>query len=319
MNQIRIVYFGTSAFAVPPLLALLARPEAFEVLAVVTKPDQPVGRHQTITPSPVAAASRAAGLTTLTPDKLRGNEAFLAELRALAADCLVVAAYGRILPPAVLAAAKHPPLNLHGSLLPKHRGASPIQAALAAGDAVTGVSLMQMDEAVDHGAVYDTVTVPIEPTDDYPSLEARMAAAAATLLTDDLPRIVAGELAAAPQDHAAATYAGILSKADALIDWRGMTAEQIVNRLRAFTPWPGLCANWQRTADKALRLNLKAVAADKASRLAPGQVGLSPDGYPLVGTSDGALRLITVQPEGKSPMDGKTFLNGYRDFLQAQL
>lgn len=318
---IKIVYFGTSPFAVPPLLALLDRPGDFEVVAVVTKPDQPIGRDQRLTPSAVAKAAHVRGLKVLTPAKMR-DEAFQAELGALGADVFVVAAYGKILPAAILALPPRGCVNLHGSLLPKHRGASPIQAALAAGESETGVTLMGMDEEMDHGATYSRVVVAITDDDTFATLEAKLSAAAADLLVRDLPAVVDGALPPVPQNHAAATYTGIIGKEAGLVDFAAATAKEISDRRRAFDPWPGLHVIWTRK-NQPLRLVLKAVtplAEAAPTGLAAGTVFRAADGFPAVACANGtALRLELLQPEGKKPTDGKALLNGYGDFVGTKL
>jgi methionyl-tRNA formyltransferase len=314
----RIVYFGTSRFAVPPLMALLRQPGLFEVVAVVTRPDQPVGRKQVLTACPVAEAARAAALPTLTPTNLK-DEALLAQLRDYQADFFVVAAYGRIIPATMLAIPRLGNVNLHGSLLPAYRGASPMQAALAAGDTVTGVTLMGVDEEMDHGPIFSTVSVPIEPGDDFNALEAKMAVAGAELLVSDLPRIAGGELQPKAQAHEAATYTRIIKKEDGLIDWKASTAEAVHNRARAYSAWPGIYAYWHRRG-QALRLVIRETAiTKKTAGLAAGAVFRDVDGTPAVACVDGAVRLVSLQPEGKPAMPGKAFLNGYSDLVGSEL
>lgn len=314
----RIVYFGTSRFAVPPLLALLQQPELFDVRAVVTRPDQPVGRKQVLTACPVAEVARANGLPTLTPTNLK-DEALLAQLRGHDADFFVVAAYGRIIPAAMLALPRLGNVNLHGSLLPAYRGASPMQAALADGLTETGVTLMGVDEEMDHGPIFSTVSVAIEANDDFTSLESKMAEAGAGLLLRDLPRIASGELKPIAQDHAAATYTRIIKKEDGLIDWRLMTAQAVHNRARAYAAWPGIYAYWHRRG-QALRLVIRETAVtQKPAGLAAGAVFRDTDGTPAVACAEGAVRLVTLQPEGKPAMPGKAFLNGYSDLVGSEL
>ncbi|HSD12467.1 MAG TPA: methionyl-tRNA formyltransferase [Patescibacteria group bacterium] len=316
--MLRIVYFGTSPFAVPPLKALFGAKGRAEVVAVVTKPDKPVGRKGELQSSPVAKAAREAGAMLLMPASLK-TEDLQERLAALHADLFVVAAYGKIVPRAVLDLPKLGCLNLHGSLLPKYRGASPIQAAIAAGERETGVSLMRMDEQVDHGPVLATVAVPIDPGDTYGTLEAKLADAAADLLVAHLDDIAEGKLVPEEQPHDAATYTAIIGREDGFVRWDGADAKAVERRLRAFDPWPGLYAVWTRNG-RPLRLKLTDVhAIENRPGLEPGTAFIDDEGFPAVSARTGAVRLVQVQPEGKKPMDGKAFLNGYKDFAGAEL
>lgn len=318
MKPLRLVYFGTADFAVPPLEALLQNPDKFEVLAVVTRPDQPVGRQQVLQACPVAHLARKTGLQTFTPRKIKKNEEFLAALNDLAADFFVVAAYGKILPQRLLDMPKLGPVNLHGSILPAYRGASPIQAAIADGQTETGISLMVMDAEMDHGGVFSVEKVRIAPDDTHESLERKMGLTAAGQLVRDLPSIAAGDLKPQEQEHDQAAFTKIIKKEDGLADW-SLPAASLANLLRAYTPWPGLYTVWQRRSDKSLRLTLKEVEALPTTEGAPGTVSKTADGYPAVTTANGTLKLLTVQAEGKRPMSGKDFLNGYRDLIGSQL
>ncbi len=316
--MLRIVYFGTAPFAVPPLKALFGAKGRAEVVAVVTKPGKPVGRKGELQSSPVAKAAREAGAMLLMPPSLK-TEDLRERLAALNADLFVVAAYGKIVPRAVLDLPRLGCLNLHGSLLPKYRGASPIQAAIAAGERETGVSLMRMDELVDHGPVLATVAVPIDPGDTHGTLETKLAGAAADLLVAHLDDIAAGKLASQEQRHDAATYTAIISREDGFVRWDGADARIVERRLRAFDPWPGLYAVWTRNG-RPLRLKLTDVhAIENRPGLKPGTAFIDDEGFPAVSAKSGAVRLLQVQPEGKKPMDGKAFLNGYKDFSGAAL
>lgn len=316
--MLRIVYFGTANFAVPPLKALFGAKGHAEIVAVVTKPDKPVGRKGEPRPSPVAAAAREAGAMLLMPPTLKGDE-IRDRLEALHADLFVVAAYGKIVPQAILDLPALGCLNLHGSLLPKYRGASPIQAAIAAGERETGVTLMRMDEQVDHGPILATVSVPIEPGDTYGTLEAKMADAAADLLVTHLDDIAAGRLVPQEQRHEEATYTAIIGREDGFVRWDGIDAQAVERRLRAFDPWPGLYAVWTRNG-RPLRLKLTDVhAIENRPGHRAGTAFVDDEGFPAVAARSGAVRLLQVQPEGKKPMDGKSFLNGYKDFGFATL
>jgi methionyl-tRNA formyltransferase len=265
----------------------------------------------------VAKLARSQGLEVMTPKKIKNNEDFLAKLKDSNADFFVVAAYGKILPDSVLNVPRLGSINLHGSILPKHRGASPIQAALAAGDAETGVSLMAMDAEMDHGDVYDIERVTIDPKDTHATLEKKLSAIAAEQLVRDLPRIARDEIKPKRQDHDLATFTRIIRKEDGLVDWRTDAGPTVINKLRAYTPWPGLYTIWQRSPNKLIRLNIKEIrpTAAPTPAPAPGRVFRSPSGYPSVMTADGGVELVTLQPEGKKPLDGRVFLNGYQDFM----
>lgn len=320
--MLRVVYFGTASFAVPPLKALLADRGRFEVVAVVSQPDKPAGRDGVISSSPVAKVAREADVTLLQPAKMKADET-REMLAALNADLFVVAAYGRIIPKTLLDLPKHGALNLHGSLLPKYRGASPIQAAIASGDAETGVTLMRMDEEVDHGPTYAMARVTIEPTDTYATLEAKLADVGAELLLAEVDAVVSGKRQAAEQDHSEASFTAIIDRHDGFVGWAADDAAAIECRRRAFTPWPGLYAVWKRKG-APLRIKLLDVAALPSSEAptgtaVPGTVFKTADGFPAVAAKSGALKLLLVQPEGKKAMEGKLLLNGYQDFVGSVL
>jgi methionyl-tRNA formyltransferase len=316
MDIIKIIYFGTSDFAVPPLRALIESPELFDVMAVVSQPDKPVGRKQVMTPPPVAAFARENGLKLLQPDSLKDGETEYA-LKDLDADVFVVAAYGKIIPKDILELPRLGALNLHGSLLPKYRGASPIQTAIAEGEGATGVTLMLMDEKMDHGPILSKLVVEIDREDDYLSLTDKLADTAAQLIVEDLPKFIDGKLNPQEQDHESATYTRLLRKDDALVDWKNEGAERIERKVRAYTSWPGTIAVFPRKNGENLKV--KILWAESLSKpgqgLIPGQVLQTEDGFPLAIAERGALKLLEVQPNGKRPMPGDAFLRGYPDIL----
>ena len=300
----RIVYFGSGAFAVPPLERL--HKAGYPILAVVSQPPKPAGRGMRLQPTPVHSLAESLGLPVLTPQRARAPE-FLAHLRALAPDLIVLASYGKILPQAVLEIALLGNWNLHGSLLPKYRGASPIQYALLNGERETGVTLMEMVAEMDAGDIYLQATEPIHPDDDYGALEARLAARAASLLLDGLERLQAGTLTRTPQDHAAATYAPLITKDDTRIRWEE-PPERCRNRIRAFSPKPGAFTVWR---GKTLKL-WRAEVAPRTGGAAPSAIiACAPDDL-RVACGEGALRLLEVQPESRPRMDSRAFINGYR-------
>ncbi|MDW8106511.1 MAG: methionyl-tRNA formyltransferase [Armatimonadota bacterium] len=299
-----MVYFGSGAFAVPALEQLQAA--GYPILAVVSQPPKPAGRGMQLQKTPVHARAEALGLPVLTPARLRDPE-FLAHLRALAPDLLVLASYGKILPQSVLEVAPLGNWNLHASLLPKYRGAAPIQYALLNGETETGVTLMEMTSELDAGDIYLQVAEPIYPEDDYGTLEARLAQRAAQLLVEGLSRLEAGTLIRTPQNHAEATYAPMLTKEDARIRWEE-PAERCRNRIRAFSPKPGAFTYWR---GKLLKL-WKALTVPDTLPAEPGTIlSVTPENF-LVACGQGALRLLEVQPENRARMEARAFINGYR-------
>jgi methionyl-tRNA formyltransferase len=309
-TPLKIIYFGTADFAVPPLQALLNDQASFEVVAVVSQPDRPAGRKGELKASPVSAVARESGLDLFQPEKL--DEKAIWTLQELEADVYVVAAYGLIMPHAVLDIPPGGALNLHGSLLPKYRGASPIQTAILEGETETGVTLMKMDAKMDHGAILDTVRVEIMETDDYLSLTGKLAEAAAGLLVEALPKYQDGELTAEEQDHDAATYTKILKKEDGRIDWN-QPATRIERQIRAYRPWPGTF-----TADHLKILAVEIKDAPLPEGIAPGTITKTEDCEPLVACADRWLKLEEVQPPSKKPMTGADWLRGHPEIETLQ-
>jgi len=310
MEQSRIVYFGTADFAVPPLQSLLACPENFDVVAVVSQPDRPAGRHRERLPSPVSAMVQRSKLPLLQPESV--DLPFLEALRGLRADLFVVAAYGRILPRQVLEMPKLGSVNLHGSLLPKYRGASPIQSAILDGETETGVTLILMDEKMDHGPILATAIETIREDDDYLSLAGRLSEAAAGLLTDSLTRLADGTLHTQEQDHSLATFTKMIRKEDGLIDWTTADAWEVERRMRAYRPWPGIHFDWTTRNGHTVRTRLLATEVVHANGQTPGAVIETENGLPAVVVADDeAVLLVEVQPEGRRPMSGANFLRGY--------
>ena len=231
----RVVFLGTGDIGVPSLKALAQ--SGHEVRAVFTRPDRPAGRHLKLRPPPIKAAALELGLRVFQPEKIRGAEA-VRELMSLEPDVIVVAAYGQILPKTILSLPRFGCMNIHASLLPRHRGASPIHSTILAGDKKSGVTIMQMDEGLDTGDILFQVTIAIEPAATAGSLHARLAHLAPDVLVECLNRLALGTLKPQKQDHALATYAPKLTREDGEIDWN-KPAEEIERRIRAMTPWPG--------------------------------------------------------------------------------
>mgnify|MGYP001200803609 CR=1 FL=1 len=306
----RVVFMGTPAFAVPSLDALLAAAGLVEVVGVFTQPDRPAGRGRSVAPSPVKARALAAGLPVAQPASLRRAPAApegLAALEALSPDLVVVAAYGLLLPPAVLDGPRFGALNVHASLLPRWRGAAPIQHAILAGDATTGVTIMRMDAGLDTGPTVAAAATPIGADETASALTERLAQLGAALLVATLPGWFAGTAVATPQDDAAATHAPRLDRADGRLD-AAEGAAALARRVRAMQPWPGA---WLPLADGT---GLKVLGADVVPTAWPAALGaghiVAVEGWPVLVTADGGLRLRTVQPPGKRPMDGDAFLRG---------
>ncbi|RFA24780.1 methionyl-tRNA formyltransferase [Alkalilimnicola ehrlichii] len=297
-----VVFAGTPDFAVPPLERLLAG--SFRVSAVYTQPDRPAGRGRKPKPSPVKQQAVEVGIPVYQPVSLRDAQA-QAELAALKPDVMVVVAYGLILPQAVLDIPRYGCVNIHASLLPRWRGAAPIQRAILAGDKETGVTIMQMDAGLDTGPMLGDVRIPIVAGDTAGSVHDRLAQAGADLLVEVLPRLAAGRLQPVPQPEAGVCYAEKLSKAEARIDWQH-SAEALARQVAAFNPWPVAQTAW---GDAVLRIwEAEAVAGSSAA--APGEI-LRADKQGIdVATGNGALRVLRVQAAGGRAVSVADFLNG---------
>jgi methionyl-tRNA formyltransferase len=299
----RVVFMGTPAFAVPSLDALARAGHA--ILAVVAQPDRPAGRGQALREPATKAWARERGVPVLQPEKVRDGR-LAAELAALRPDVLCVAAYGRILGKDLLELAPHGAVNVHGSILPKYRGAAPVQWAIANGETETGVSIMQMDEGLDTGDVLLQRTLPIGDVDTAETLAPRLAALGGEALCDALLRAEQGTLVAVRQDPARATLAPILTKEDGRVDWSA-PARRIACRLRGFQPWPGA---WTSLDGRTVKL-LEA-APDGGAGGPPGDARRAARGV-RVACGDGTALLVTrLQPEGRGPQDALAFLNGLR-------
>ena len=303
----RAVFLGTADFAVPSLRALA---DAHDVVAVVTQPDRPGSRGRPA-PRPVADAATDLGVPVLQPARSRAPES-VDEILALHPDVLVVAAYGQIIPAALLDGPRYGGINVHGSLLPRWRGAAPVAAAILAGDAETGVSIMQMDTGLDTGAVFDVATTPIAAHDTTPLLLARLAGMGAGLLIDVLARVESGEAVATAQDETAATQAPRLQRADGSVSWQDVTAAGLDRRIRALQPWPGVTA--PLGGQPVRLLDGEALAADPTGvePVAPGTVVATGRDTVDVATAAGVFRLATVQPPNRRPMSAAAYLRGRR-------
>ncbi|AGA90043.1 methionyl-tRNA formyltransferase [Thioflavicoccus mobilis 8321] len=301
MSDTKIVFAGTPEFSVPCLRALLEGPA--QVVAVYTQPDRPAGRGRHLAASPVKETALAHGLPVYQPATLK-DPAAVATLAGLAADLMVVAAYGLLLPTTVLDTPRLGCINVHASLLPRWRGAAPIQRALLAGDAETGITIMGMEAGLDTGPMYLTRTTPIGPRDTGGSLHDRLAELGAEALLAALPGILDGSLHPQPQDPDLATYAKKLTKEEALIDWT-QPAPAIDRQIRAFNPWP---VAETRLGPTTLRIWEATVIADPGDA-APGTVVATGKAGIDVATGEGRLRITRLQPPGKRPMAAADYLN----------
>lgn len=299
----RVAFMGSPDFALPSLRALAAN---YDVVGVVTQPDRPAGRGKQLTPPPVKTHAQELGLPVIQPAHLRKPEA-IAQLRAWAPDVIVVAAFGQILRQEVLEMPPHGCINVHASLLPRWRGASPIQAAILAGDAETGVTIMRMDKGLDTGPILSQRATPISSEDTAASLSNKLSVLGANLLLETLPPYLSGELRPTPQPESGVTSAPILKKSDGELD-PALSAEALARKVRAFSPWPGAFILWKGQPIKIHR----AFVARGSGKV--GQHSID-DGLPALGTADGLLALEEVQPAGKKPMSGAEFLRGVRDWI----
>ena len=306
MAALKIIFMGTAELSCASL-EKLARDKKFSILAVVTQPDKPKGRELKLTPSPVKALAEKLNLPVLQPLKAR-DEKFISELRELKPDLLVVVAYGQILPPALLAMPPHGCLNVHTSLLPKYRGAAPIQWAIADGEPETGVTIMQMDAGLDTGPILSIRRTPILPTDDSQILHDRLAQLGAELLAETIPGYIAGNILPQPQPATGSTYAAKIKKEDGKIDWH-QPAEKIWNRLRAFTPWPGAFTFLQADGKPQL---LKIWRAEPVAKIGgAGEILSAEKSGIVVGCGKNALRILELQREGGKRMTAEQFLIGH--------
>ncbi len=300
-RDLRVIFLGTPRFALPSLEAVAA---AATLVAVVTQPDRPSGRGRIMTPSPVGVAARALGVRLLQPERLR-DPAVVAELAALRPDLLVTVAYGRLIPRAVLTLPPHGGINLHPSLLPAYRGASPIQRAIADGATMTGVTVMYLADELDAGDIILQREVAIGAEEAAGELEGRLAEEGAMLLVEAIRLVARGQAPRRAQDPARATYAGKIAKADGELKWE-RPARELVNVVRAMNPWPCAYTRWREGMLRIWR------ARTVDGRGLPGQVVAANDDGITVAAGDGAVVLMEVQPEGGRRMSVGDFLRGHR-------
>jgi methionyl-tRNA formyltransferase len=299
----RVVFLGTPEFAVPSLHALIS--SAHEVAAVLTQPDRPKGRGKEVAESPVKSAARAAGLSIYQPERIRRPE-IVELLNGIAPELMVVVGYGQIIPQTIIDLPRYGILNVHASLLPKYRGAAPIQWAIASGEAQTGVTIMQIDAGLDTGDMLLKASVPIKPDETALDLSARLAPLGAGLLIEALRQIATNSIHREKQNEAEATYAPVLKKEDGLIDW-SRPAPQIYNCLRGFTPWPGAY-----TTFRGQKLLVLSARVTEDSPVSPGTLR-SDNRRLIVGCGENSvLELLEVQLSGKKRISAQAFINGYQ-------
>ena len=305
-RQVRLVFCGTPRFAVPTLEALLAA--GHEIPLVVTQPDRPVGRAQEMTAPPVKQTALEAGLAVTQPEKIRNNEEFRARLEAIAPDAIVVVAYGRIIPPWMLALPRLGCINLHASLLPKYRGAAPIQWVVAMGETVTGNTTMLLEEGLDTGPILLQETMTIGPEQTAADLFEVLAEAGAPLMVETLAGLDAGRIPPRRQDDAQATLAPLLDREDGRMDFAARTAAELKNRWRGFQPWPGAFTSLD--GKKLIVHRMDAVEAAEDLVAEPGTMRVL-DHRPLVACAQNTwLELVEIQLEGKKRLGAAEFLRG---------
>ena len=302
-RSLNLVFCGTPRFAVPTLARVVET--GLQVNLVVTQPDRPRGRGMEVTFSPVKQLALELGLPVAQPEKIKNNQEFQQQLTALGSEAIVVVGYGRIIPPWMLSLPPLGNVNLHGSLLPRYRGAAPIQWAIARGETVTGVTTMRLDAGLDTGDILLQKSVPIAASDTADSLAPRLAEIGADLMVETLRGLQAGSIHPRPQDHSQATLAPILKKEDGRMDFH-RPASELYNRLRGFQPWPGAYTTFRNR-------NLAVWAARPVEHeLVRAELSVSADQL-IVGCAPGtALELLELQPEGKKRMPAKDFIHGYR-------
>ncbi len=310
----RLVFMGTPEFAVPVLRALADAEH--DVAAVYTRPDRRAGRGSRMAAPPVKRAALELGLCVRQPASLRRDEEAQREIRELAPDAIVVAAYGLFLPPDTLSAPKLGCVNIHPSLLPRYRGPSPVVTALLNGDESTGVTLMLPDEGMDTGPILAVRETSIGADEDAQTLTARLFEMGATLLVETLPAWERGEVRAVAQDDALASVTSLVQREDGRIDW-GQPAVRVERMTRAYSPWPSAFTTWRGSTLKVVSARARVAEAGDAE--SPGLVIALEDGRIGVRTGDGVLELLRVQLAGRAESDARDFARGYRDFLGSHL
>jgi len=302
---LNIVFMGTPDFAVPSLLQLLEK--GYQVVGVVTQPDRPKGRKRVLTPPPVKVAALEAGIPVMQPERIRHPDA-IAELARWEPDLIITAAFGQILPKAVLDMPRLGCINVHASLLPRYRGGAPIHRAIMNGETETGVTIMYMAEGLDTGDIISSVKVPIEPEDNVGTMFDKLAQAGARLLIETLPDLAAGRASRIPQNDAEATYAPNITREEERIDW-SRSATELFNQIRGLNPWPVAYTLWQGETMKVWESKVIS-NSDSREDAEPGTVLRTGAEGIDVACGAGTLRLTVVQPAGKKAMPAGEFVRG---------
>ena len=313
-RSLRVAYMGTPEFAVPTLEALLA--SRHEVVGVFTNPDRRSGRGKKVHPSPVKAAALAAGVPVYQPRRVRGNEEALETLRSWKPDITVVAAYGQILPVDVLEVAPMGSLNVHASLLPKYRGAAPINWCIVRGETVTGITIMQMEAGLDTGPMLLTEEVAITPEMTSSELHDLLSPMGGPMVLRTIDGLLDGSITPQVQDHDAATWAPMIKKEDGAVDFGG-TARQVADHIRGFNPWPGAYALHKTALDSddepsRVKLHLARVVEDAPTGGQPGEVLEASGDTLIVACGEGAVAMLELQAPGKRAMGTRDFMNGFK-------
>jgi len=314
-----IVFFGSSTFALP-ILDELAKSQ-YRPSLVISEPNAPVGRKQILTPTPVKQLAEKLGIPVETPEKLK-DEKFLKHFADQKPDLAIVASYGKILPQVLLDIPARGFINIHPSLLPKYRGPSPIQATLLNGDAVTGVTILVVDEEVDHGGIVSSVEFRVSSEDTFLTLTEKLSKLGAKLLIETLPKYLSGEIKPVEQDHSKATFTKLITREDGHVDWN-KSAEEIERMARAYEGWPGIYSLWQMANGKLLRTKiLKVTILNPTVGCAENDIGrtfLTADKKLAINCKIGTLLLEELQLEGSKPQNFRDFLNGHPDFVGSRL
>ena len=304
MNRLRLVFCGTPQFAVPTLTALIAA--GHEISLVITQPDRPVGRKQLVSAPPVKQTALAAGIEVIQPEKIKNNLEFRARLESIAPEVILVVAYGRIIPPWMLALPRLGCVNLHGSLLPKYRGAAPIQWAVAMGESFTGNTTMLLEQGLDTGPILLQQKIPIHPDQTAIDLFHELSIVGAPLVVDTLSGLADGTLKPQSQDHSKATLAPILEREDGRMDFAAFTSTELWNRWRGFQPWPGAFTSME--SKKLILHRLHPVSCELSGQ--PGELVVTGDRILVSCNANTWLQLIELQAEGKKRMTAAEFLRG---------
>lgn len=314
--KIRMVFMGTPEFAAVMLRALLEK--EYNIVAVFAQPDRPAGRKQELTAPPVKAIAVSAGIPVEQPDRL--DDDAITKIRAFKPDLIVVAAYGKILPKEILEIPGFGCVNVHASLLPRWRGASPVQNALIEGDGETGVSIMLMDEGMDTGAILSQQSLAIAPEDTSETLLNRLGDLGSALLLETLPLWIRKKIEPREQDSSLATICQLIEREDGRIFWNE-SAEAIWNRYRGLSPWPGVFTFWKRTDGEFVRLKLEKISAQKTDPATKHRFGevFETGEHVAIRTGKGLILIDEIQPSGKEHMSARDFVNGHPDFIGSVL